>query len=103
MDSLAHRVSEAADAAISHPAAFILFNLAVAAGFAVGGTEATNVAISILTADVLFITSISARRARLKLEREAEELARVHPEIDEEQIEREIEERVRGRDASSPA
>lgn len=89
-DSLACRISDAADRAISHPAAFIVFNLAVIAGFVFGSTDVTNVAISILTADILFITAISARRARLKLEREAEELVKAHPDIDERVIDAEI-------------
>lgn len=65
----------------------MLFNLAVLAGYLWGSSEIVNLAISILTADILFITAISARRARLKLEREAEELVRVHPKIDETKLE----------------
>lgn len=86
-ESLACRISDAADRAISHPAAFVLFNVAWMLGYRFAGIEVTNIAISILTADILFITAISARRARLKLEREAEELVRAHPDIDETQIE----------------
>jgi hypothetical protein len=88
-ESLACRISDAADRCISHPAAFVSFNFAIAAGLLWGDANAVNVTISILTTDILLITAISARRARLKLEREAAELVRVHPEIDETSLEAE--------------
>lgn len=86
-NGLACRISDAADAAISHPAAFIIFNLGWALSYKVFGVDLTNVAISVLTADILFITSISARQARRRLETEVDELARVHPDIDETELE----------------
>ena len=85
-NGLACRVSDLADAAISHPAAFVVFNIAWVVSYLTLGVEATNIAISILTADILFITAISARQSRRKMEVEVDELARVHPQIDERDV-----------------
>ena len=93
-NGLACKVSDAADAAISHPAAFLLFNIAWMVSYPTLGVDVTNVAISILTADILFITAISARQGRRRLEVEVDELTRVHPDIDEQQV---LEKAVKGK------
>lgn len=79
-------VSDRADAAISHPLGFVSFNAGIAIAYATIGESATNLAISILTADILFITSIARRQRETKLEREIDAVVDAHPQIDEQQL-----------------
>lgn len=89
-DTIAHRASELASRAMSHPATVVLFNVGVAAGIACGAVNGTNLAISIITADAVFLSSIADRRALRKMQIEIDELTKAHPDIDDKAIDARI-------------
>lgn len=84
--ALACRISERINAAVAHPLSFPAFVVGVAVAWLALGLDATNFAISILTAGLLFLMATADLRRSAKIEREVDELARVHPDIDESAI-----------------
>jgi cellobiose-specific phosphotransferase system component IIC len=62
---------------------FILFNVSLVPAFWWLGVDKTNIGISILTTDILLYSLVRDAKRMEKLEKEIDELTRVHPDVDE--------------------
>ena len=83
---IACSASERVDKAVSHPLAFPCFMLATAVYAALWGMEATNFALSLLTAGLLFLMSNAQSRRSTKIEKQVDALAKVNPDVDDRAI-----------------
>ncbi len=88
--NLACRISERINGAVANPWSFPVFVIGVAVSYAAFGLDAANFIISVVTAGLLFLMATAEERRSAKVEREVDELARVHPDVDDAAIAREV-------------
>lgn len=88
---MACQAADKAEVIAIHPAFFILFNVCIAAGISSGFVDFTNIAISIVTADLmLLLLTKEHRENRIDKAQKAELLAAVPGARRAEEVEREV-------------
>ena len=94
--SLFARLAEATDRICAKPVAFISFNLLIVAAFLLAGIDVANIAISIVTADLVLLSAGANRRSFKALHAKLDELigATDNARDDLERIEDEKEEKI---------